>query len=320
MRLQDHLSRITDGLKDLDARPVRPRAGGAVPATSSLAHFSDEMREAQQQLEELRKAAGRPVRVRLDACDDGPFHAVPLDPERVRGLREQLAGNPQSTPLLLRTKEGGRYEIIAGRHRKAALLELGREEGDAIVRDLSDDEAERLVFYDNLFAPSLSDYAKYLGFAQRRRNRGLTLEQLARESGISKSQVARLLSFDQLPERALAAVARRPGAVGASLAEELAALVGRHEERVAEAIELVVENRLKPAKAAAWVVEAPRPAASKPTETVVRHGRATYARLSRRGLQVVIRFNNADDAAAIEKDLADVLKRHAQSQSRSGGE
>ncbi len=316
MRLQDHLSRITDGLKDIDARPVRARGGGAVPATSSLAHFSDEMREAQQQLEELRKAAGRPIRVRLDLCDDGPYHPSPLDPERVRGLREQLAANPQSTPLLLRAKDGGRYEIVAGRHRRAALLGLGREEGDAVVRDLTDDEAERLVFYDNLFAPSLTDHAKYLGFAQRRRSRGLTIEQLARESGISKSQVARLLSFDQLPPRALAAVARNPAAIGAALAEELAALAAHHEERVADAVELVVEHRLKPAKAAAWVVAGPAAAAPRPAETVVKQGRSTYARLTRRGPQLVIRFASADDAAGIEKELADLLRRRAQDAKR----
>lgn len=314
MRLQDHLSRITDGLKDIDARPVRAR-GGAVPATSSLAHFSDEMREAQQQLEQLRKAAGRPFRVRLELCDDGPFHASPLDAERVRGLAEQLAGNPQGTPLLLRVKDGGRYEIVAGRHRKAALVSLGRDEADAVVRDLDDDEAERLVFYDNLFAPSLSDYAKYLGFAQRRRSRGMTIEQLSRESGISKSQVGRLLSFEQLPPRALAAVARNPAAVGAALAEELGALAQAHGERVADAVELVVEQRLKPAKAAAWVVDAPPKATSKATETVVKQGRATYARLSRRDTQLVVRFGSADEAAAAEKEIADLLRRRVQPRS-----
>jgi ParB family chromosome partitioning protein len=311
MRLQDHLSRITDGLNDIDAKPVRARPGGAVPATSSLAHFSDEMRETRLQLEQLRKAAGRPVRVRLDLCDDGPYHASPLDPGRVDALKEQLAENPQSTPLLLRPKDGGRFEIVAGRHRKAALLALGRDEGDAIVRELSDDETERLVFYDNLFAPSLTDFAKYLGFAQRRRSKDFTLDQLARESGISRSQVARLLAFDRLPQRAVDAVARKPALVGAALAEELAGLVEKHGERVAEAVELVIEGRLKPARAAAWIADVRPAAASATAETVVKHGRTVYAKLQRRGSQVVIRFNSAQEAAALEKDLAEVLRCHA---------
>ena len=312
MRLQDHLSRITDGLKDIDAKPARARSTGGVPATSSLAHFSDEMREAQQQLEQLRKAAGRPVKVRLELCDDGPYHASPLDAERVRGLTEQLAANPQSTPLLLRAKDGGRYEIVAGRHRRAALLALGRDEGDAIVRELSDDETERLAFYDNLFAPSLSDFAKYQGFAQRRRSKDYTLDQLARESGISRSQVARLLSFERLPRRALDAVARSPALVGAALAEELAALAERHGERVADAVELVVDGRLKASRAAAWVAEVRPEPVARSTETVVKHGRAVYAKLHRRGPQLVIRFGSADEAAGREKELAELLRRHVQ--------
>jgi ParB family chromosome partitioning protein len=310
MGLQDHLSRLTDGLKDIDATPRRPRSGGGVPATSSLAHFSDEMRSAQEQLEQLRRAAGQPIKVRLDLCDEGPFHVGPVEPDRVRALKENLAENPQSTPLLLRAKGDGRFEIVAGRHRKAALLELGHQEGEAVVRDLSDDETERLVFYDNLFAPSLTDFAKYMGFVQRKRNKALTLEQLATESGVSKSQIARLLSFDQLPKRALGAISRNPSAIGAALAEELAGLTDRYAERVADAVELVVAHRLKPSRAAAWIVNTDPKPVSKPVETVVRRGKAMYAKLLRRGAQVVIRCNNPEDAASLEKIVADAVRQH----------
>lgn len=310
MGLHDHLDRITDGLKDLAPLPARPR-GGAMPATSSLAHFSDELRQTNQELADLRKTAGRAVRVPLALTDDGPYHTSPLDPERVQALKAHLQENQQSTPALLRAKADGRFEIIAGRHRKAALLELGQTDWDAVIRDIDDDTAERLTFYDNLLAPSLTDYAKYLGFAHRKQSRSLTNEQLAKEAGVGRSTIGRLLAFASLPERAHIAIRRDPSAIGGKLAEELSALVSKHGERVAEAVEKVVNKELPSSRAVAWVVDA-KPVAPKPRETVIRQGKSTYAKMSRRPGQLVIRFSTPEEAGEVESELADVLRRRAQ--------
>ena len=310
MGLHDHLSKITDSLNDIGSKPAKQRHG-SVPAPSSLSYFSDELRETNEEMQELKKKAGQAIRIRMDLCDDGPYHAGALDQERVQNLKANLKENGQSAPALLRVKEGGRYEIVAGRHRKAALLELGNSEWDAVIKEIDEDAAERLTFYDNLLAPSLTDYAKYLGFAQRKKSKGLTIEQLAVESGVSKTTVARLLLFVNLPGAALEIIAKSPAKFVSMVVEDLAALAPKFSERVTEAVTLLVAGELTPNKVHAWVVDAPK--MDKPTsqETLIKRGKSPYAKVVRRAGQLTVIFSNPADADETEKVLVELLKQRA---------
>lgn len=310
MGLQDHLNKITEGLKDIDSKPNRQRSG-SLPATSSLSHFSDELRETTSELSKLRSLSGRAIQVALNLCDDGPYHTSPLDPERIQALKGNIKENGQSAPALLRLKEGGRYEIIAGRHRKAALVELGNTNWDAVIKDIDDDTAERLTFYDNLLAPSLTDYAKYLGFSKRRESKGLTLEHLAIESGVSKTTIGRLLMFGNLPVKAIETIAQAPNKISGLVAEELAGLTAKYGERVTEAVALIVSGELMPNKASAWIVNVVPAAKLKPHETVIRKGKATYAKVVRRASQMAVIFSNPADTDEAEKFLIECLNQLA---------
>lgn len=305
MGLNDHLKKITDGLGDAGAlRTVKPRGAGSMPATSALSHFSEDMIN-------LKKAVGKPIRVRMDLCDDGPHHTSPLDPERVANLKANLAENEQSSPALLQPTGDGRFRIIAGRHRKAALLGLGREEWDAIIKEIDDDTAERLTFYDNLLAPSLTDYAKFLGFAQRKKSKGMTNEQLAVESGVSVTSIARYLAFGNLPDAVQAAIQRSPAQFSGTLAKELCAFAKVSEERTLEAVNLIADGTLAPSRLAQWFT-GPREPGLKVSELVIKRGKAGYAKLSRSSTHVFIKFSDEAEAESIEKELALILKARAE--------
>lgn len=283
-----------------------------MPAPTQLMHMAIGYQETKAELETLKREAGKALRIRMDLCDEGPHHTSPLDPQRVKNLKANLAENEQSTPALVRATapEGNvRYEIIAGRHRKAALLELGNDEWDVVIKELDDDAAERLTFYDNLLAPKLSDYAKYLGFARRKASRGFTDEKLAEESGLSRAQVTKLLSFGRLPEAAQVAVSHKPSAVGANLVETLSALPAKHDVRVTEAIKMVIDGRLAAAKAVTWVQDG-KPALEPAIKTVIRQGKATFATMLWRPGQVTIRFKDPADADAVQKEIEEMLSRH----------
>ena len=316
MGLHDHLSKITDSLNDIGSKPVKQRHG-SVPAPSSLSYFSDELRETHEEIKELKKKAGQAIRIRMDLCDDGLYHSGALDQERVKNLKANLKENGQSAPALLRLKEGGRYEIVAGRHRKAALLELGNYEWDAVIKDIDEDAVERLTFYDNLLAPSLTDYAKYLGFAQRKKSKGLTVEQLATESGVSKTTVGRLLLFGNLPSAALEIIAKSPVKIGAMLVEDLAALTPAHGERVTEAVGLLVAGELTPNKAEAWVINANKAEKPKVQETVIKRGKFTYAKVVRRAGHLTVTFSNPLDADDAEKALVELINQRAKGAKKS---
>lgn len=309
-RASDEMNAIAEQVNRVMSDPARPRHR-PMPAPSQMMQTVAGMQDLRNEVTQLKADAGKSLTVPLASCEDGPHHTAPLDLQRVANLKANLAMNAQSTPAQVRPIGEGRYQIISGRHRKAALLELGRENWDVTIRDVDDDTAERLTFYDNLFAPSLSDYERYLGFARRKDTKRLTNDQMSQESGVSRSTVTRLMAFSNLPPEAIEHVKRNTQQVGGRLAEELSPLVAKHRERVVEAVGLVVDGRLAATKAAAWVLDAKKPAAQKPNELVIRRGKKTYAKVQRNGARVVVSFTDPKDAGAVEKELSELLERHA---------
>ncbi|PNG50008.1 MULTISPECIES: ParB/RepB/Spo0J family partition protein [unclassified Variovorax] len=307
---REQLSAISDAVLSGPTSPAMVRQR-PLPAPTQLMNLTGGHLESKAEIERLKKEQGKALVIRLDLCDDGPFHSSPLDPVRVANLKANLKENPQTTPAQLRPAAAGRFQILAGRHRKAALLELGREEWLVTIREASDDEAERVTFYDNLLAPQLTDYAKYLGLAQRKASRSFTVRELETESGLSKSQVARLLSFERLPAAARQLVASKPSVIGANVVELLAALAKDHGDRVVQAVELVVEGKLKASKAPAWVTAPPKEKNAErrrqPSTDLAVDG-TRYVRIRRRDGLLSMAFTSAQEADELERIITELIK------------
>lgn len=311
------LSELTSQILSKPAEPG-PRRNRSVSAPIAL------LREVEERAER-----GTPLQLRLDQIDEGPFHVGALDPARVAALAENLRQNPQSSPVVVRRKADGHYELIAGRHRKAAFELLHREEIAASVVALSDDEAERLVFFDNLLAPALSDYEKYLGFAQRQKSRDLSYAELARESGWSKSQVARFFSFARLPAEAIELLKARPVALGANGAEKLVAFVQDHPQEVVEAVRALVEERATQDEvikqlAARLVGEAAPQAGARRGAALaavvgtqklrVMHQDRVFAMVSVKGSRVAIKLSDEGEAEGAVNAIMNYLRLRTESQ------
>lgn len=306
------LSALTDQITQKMAAGGQPRANRPIPAPTQLMHLSADYQRMAKQVDELKNQKG--VRMYpLSKIRPSPHQAGPLNPERVQGLVANLANNPLASPVILRAVEGtDEVELVAGHHRVQAFKELKREEIPGVEVELSDDEAERLVFYDNLLAPSLSDYEKYLGLSKRRGSRGFGLQELAEESGVSKSTIANLLSFEKLPEAAMEVVRAHPKCFGASLMGELSALKDVDAERLAEAFKKVVTGELTQAKVPAWLSPRKPAEARQPAEkSVVRQGNQIFAEVVRRGQQLSIKMASSVDPAEIEQALLAVLKDYS---------
>lgn len=311
------LSELTSQILSKPAEPG-PRRNRSVSAPIAL------LREVEERAER-----GTPLQLRLDQIDEGPFHVGALDPARVAALAENLRQNPQSSPVVVRRKADGRYELIAGRHRKAAFEFLQREEIAASVVALSDDEAERLVFFDNLLAPALSDYEKYLGFAQRQKSKDLSYAELARESGWSKSQVARFFSFSRLPAEAIELLKARPAALGANGAEKLVAFVQDHPQEVVEAVRALVEERATQDEVIkqlavrlvgevapqAGAKRSAAPAAVVGTQKLrVMHQDRVFAMVSVKGSRVAIKLSDEAEAEGAVNAIMNYLRLRTESQ------
>lgn len=313
MSVKKHLADITAALADSSIRTPRPRGSGAIGAPVQLAQFSAGYQQLEAELERRRAAEGRSLSIALEELRASPFQFAALQPERVEALVRNLAENRLNTPIVVRRVEGmPGYEILSGHHRSEAYRQLGRSQIEAVLVDFSDDEARALVFFDNLLAPELSDYHKYLGFAQLRKATGMTLEALARKSGLSKSQVASLLAFERLPEAALALIESAPATVGARLAEELGKWSAQRPEAVVEAVRQVTAGQIRQAQALKLVADAEREPMPADAAITIRQGRQVFAQLNGRGAQLTLKFASEAQRRSLQARIETWLREQAQ--------
>ncbi|MFC1609555.1 ParB/RepB/Spo0J family partition protein [Myxococcota bacterium] len=170
-------------------------------------------------------APGQEVEIPLDALDASPFQLASrgLGKRDVEDLMEAIRANGQIQPILASPGiQDGRFVIQSGHRRCAALRNLGATTVRAIVRELTEREARRIVVGDNLGRKDLSAVEK--AFALREYCQAypdLTLENAATELGIKKRTAQRLMGLLEASEglRDLFASARVPARPAAALAK-----------------------------------------------------------------------------------------------------
>ncbi len=120
-------------------------------------------------------------------------------PARQRRLIASLAENGQQTPIIV-IETGGRYLVIDGHKRLAALQQLGRDTVEAVVWEMN--EADALVLERTLRMGEPDSALEQGWLLQEMESRlGLSIEQLARRLDRSKNWVAsRLALVEILPE------------------------------------------------------------------------------------------------------------------------
>ena len=178
---------------------------------------------------------GAPVEISPEACHpwrlaDRPDAETGHQAELVKSFQTQGIGQIQ--PIVVREVKVPespeiQYEVICGRVRWQAAKELGIPV-QAIVRELSDQEAYTVMSAENRQRKNLSDYAKAKSY-QKALGLGVfaTAQELAEAEGISKSRLSQYLGFAELPEavvRGFAAIAKIPYRLGYELNKACKAL------------------------------------------------------------------------------------------------
>lgn len=126
----------------------------------------DDLFSTQQQREDNDRE--KIIDIRLDEISDFPNHPfhVNMDNEMER-LVESIKQNGVLVPALVRPKESGGYEMIAGHRRKFASGLAGREEIPCIVRTLSDDESTIIMVDSNMQRENLLPSEKAFAFKMK---------------------------------------------------------------------------------------------------------------------------------------------------------
>ena len=163
----------------------------------------------------------------IELIDDFPDHPfqVRLD-EDMDQLVESIRTNGIITPITLREKDNGRYEIVSGHRRKKACEIVGLSTVKSEIREMTRDEAIILLVESNLqrsvILPSEKAFSYKMRLEAMRRQAGrprkenvapvgqnFSREILAEQTGESHSQIQRYIRLTELIPELLAMVDER---------------------------------------------------------------------------------------------------------------
>lgn len=336
MSIYDKLGAKTAGVKARTVDKTGERAPRTAPAM--FLNAAQRMDAAELRVEELesqlREAEARAVNLEipLDDLYEVEGRRRKLSEEEFSELKENLRNNDLVTPITVRSRNDRGYEIVSGHNRVAAYRELGRQKIPAVVRDSDEVQANINAFYANLLQPSLPDYEKYLGFRMIRKMKpGLHQDQLAEMAGVSKAQISKLMSFEDLPDEAHRILNSRPELLGANAALALAANAKKgRSEQVVDALRRIADGELDQGQAVRLLNgegnslpssiisdqqnEFPSVKAKPPKAEIVqiKIGKSTFCSYRKTDTSIRLDFKNAEQAQAVADEIRQVLERHAE--------
>ena len=145
---------------------------------------------------------------RIEPNQDQPRKV--FDPEAMQELTESIKMHGLITPITVRKRENGLYQIIAGERRWRAARSAGLMEIPAHIIEATDQQVMELAMVENLQRQDLNPIEEAEGFEKLMESCGLTQEEAAERVGRSRPAVAnslRLLSLSP-PLRDMVAVGK----------------------------------------------------------------------------------------------------------------
>lgn len=137
-----------------------------------------------------------------------PIEKVQANPEQPRRqfLKEDLDDLTASIrekgvlqPLIVRPRDGGMYEIVAGERRWRAAQAAQLHEVPVLVRDYSDLEMMEVAIIENIQRSDLNALEEAQSYKQLMDRFGHTQEKMAEALGKSRSHIANLVRLLHLP-------------------------------------------------------------------------------------------------------------------------
>ena len=162
-----------------------------------------------------------------------------FEEEALNELADSIAAHGVLQPLLVRPIKNGMYQIVAGERRWRAARIAGLSEVPALVRELSDEEADQVALIENLQREDLNAVETAEGYKRLMEKYGMTQEQLSAAVGKSRPAVANTLRILNLPEEVLPLVS-----AGKLSAGHAKAILSAPEEKRAELAKIIVSGEL----------------------------------------------------------------------------
>lgn len=174
----------------------------------------------------------------IDSLAPSPFQPRKVfDDVELSELSASIQKNGVLQPLIVRSADEGRYEIIAGERRWRAAQKANMSQVPVVVKDITDEEAIIIAFVENIQREDLTALEEAEGLQKLTEEMGESQEYIAQMIGKSRSYVANVLRLNKLPEEVKTLLRR--GEISAGIARSL---VG-HPNAV-ELAKLAVKNKL----------------------------------------------------------------------------
>jgi ParB family chromosome partitioning protein len=126
-----------------------------------------------------------------------------FDQESLESLAGSLGERGVLQPVLVRPKQGGSYELVAGERRWRAARIAGLPSIPAIVREREDAQALEAALVENMAREDLNPIEEARACAALVEELGLTREDVGRRVGRSRVAVSNLVRLLDLPDEAL---------------------------------------------------------------------------------------------------------------------
>ena len=154
------------------------------------------------------------IKIKLNNIDDFENHPFQVrNDESLKELTDSIRENGLLNPLVVRKKQNGKYEMLAGHRRKLALQLNGVTEADCYIKELDDNEAIIYMIDSNIYRNKILPSEKAFAYKmkleaikhQGKRNSSTqvvqkltSVELLAKVGGESREQVRRYIRLTYL--------------------------------------------------------------------------------------------------------------------------
>lgn len=137
--------------------------------------------------------------IALDLLQPNPFQPRHSFAEKdLRELAQSIARHGVFTPILVRP-HGNQYQIVAGERRVRASRLVGKKTIPALVVNIDDVRMQEIALLENLQRTDLNAIEEARSFAAIMKVNQWTQQQLAKELGLSRPQVANMVRLLKLP-------------------------------------------------------------------------------------------------------------------------
>lgn len=130
-----------------------------------------------------------------------------FDNDALAQLADSISTHGVLQPIILRLRESGRYEIVAGERRWRASKLAGLSEIPAVIVDHDELKTAQIAIVENIQRENLNPLEEAMAYRSLAEDHGMTQEEIATQVGKSRSAIANFVRLLDLPEQILPLVA-----------------------------------------------------------------------------------------------------------------